>query len=222
MKLELVSFKICPYVQRSIITLLHKEVEHTVTHITPGKIPDWFKKISPTGKVPLLKVDDEHIIFESAVINEFIDEISEGSLHPEDPVLKAKNRAWIEYGSECLVTLQQIISVPIIKFHDAHKKLLLSMARLERNLGDGPYFNGDDFSLVDAAYAPFFLRLGILTSIKEDLFPSEKFPKVEAWSRQLLKLPPVTKSVVPEFPKLYIAFILKRKGNFASFLPREW
>jgi glutathione S-transferase len=33
--------------------------------------PDWFKEISPTGQVPLLKVDDQ-AIFESLVITEFI------------------------------------------------------------------------------------------------------------------------------------------------------
>jgi len=46
-------------------------------------------EISPLGQVPLLKVGNE-VLFESAAITEFIDDISEGSLHPEDPLVRAK------------------------------------------------------------------------------------------------------------------------------------
>jgi len=74
MNYELVSFKICPFVQRARITLLHKRVPHTVTYIELKAPPAWFPTISPLGKVPLLRVDGGAVLFESAVINEFIDE----------------------------------------------------------------------------------------------------------------------------------------------------
>jgi glutathione S-transferase len=47
-------------------------------------------------------VDEDTSLFESAVICEFIDEVTPGSLHPEDPFKKAYHRAWIEFGSEIL------------------------------------------------------------------------------------------------------------------------
>ena len=93
MNLELVSFNVCSFVQRSIITLNHKNCDYTITFIDLSDPPDWFLEISPLGRVPLLKVDDTEMLFESAVINEFIDDITPGTLKPSDPLTLAKNRA---------------------------------------------------------------------------------------------------------------------------------
>ena len=70
---ELISFKLCPFVQRSVIVLLEKEAPFDITYIDLSNPPDWFKAISPMGKVPVLKVDDT-VLFESAVIMEYLDE----------------------------------------------------------------------------------------------------------------------------------------------------
>ena len=101
MSIELISFKTCPFVQRAAITLGYKEVEHKVTFIDLADPPDWFLKISPLAKVPVLRVDGE-ILFESAVINEYLDDITGGELQPKDPLARAKNRAWIEFASNML------------------------------------------------------------------------------------------------------------------------
>jgi len=110
MKLELISFHLCPFVQRSVITLKEKAAEYEVTYIDLADKPDWFLRISPEGKVPVLRVDDEHIIFESAVINEFVNEVTPGDLHPSDPVQKAYNRAWIAFGEKLLFDQHEILS----------------------------------------------------------------------------------------------------------------
>ncbi|MGD8643594.1 MAG: glutathione S-transferase N-terminal domain-containing protein, partial [Chromatiales bacterium] len=57
MKLELISFKICPFVQRSVITLRHKGLPYEVTYIELDDPPPWFLEISPFGRVPALRVD---------------------------------------------------------------------------------------------------------------------------------------------------------------------
>ncbi|HBA28353.1 MAG TPA: glutathione S-transferase, partial [Gammaproteobacteria bacterium] len=88
MKLELISFKLCPFVQRAIIILKKQKIDYDITFINPMDPPDWFKAISPTGQVPLLKADDE-VIFESSVISEFANDISENDLHPSDAIQKA-------------------------------------------------------------------------------------------------------------------------------------
>lgn len=56
--IELVSFKICPFVQRSVIALNEKNIDYKITYIDLASPPDWFNEISPLGKVPVLKVDD--------------------------------------------------------------------------------------------------------------------------------------------------------------------
>jgi hypothetical protein len=59
MSLHLISFKTCPFVQRAVITLKHKNIDFDITYIDLAEPPDWFLEMSPLGKVPVLKVDDE-------------------------------------------------------------------------------------------------------------------------------------------------------------------
>src|SRR5512143_528618 len=62
-KPHLVSFKLCPFVQRSVIMLKEKHVDFDITYIDLDNPPDWFKAISPFGKVPLLclvRVGSDH------------------------------------------------------------------------------------------------------------------------------------------------------------------
>jgi len=93
MDLELISFNVYPFVQRSVITLIHKNCDYKITFIDVSNPPDWFLEISSLGKVPVLKVDGKEVLFESAVINEFIDDVTPGTLKPSDPLTLAKNRA---------------------------------------------------------------------------------------------------------------------------------
>lgn len=86
--LTLVSHHLCPYVQRAAISLAEKGVPFERIAVDLAAKPDWFKRISPLGKVPLLVVrhdGDETVIFESAVILEFLEETQPGPLHPADP-----------------------------------------------------------------------------------------------------------------------------------------
>jgi len=80
-KLTLISHVLCPYVQRAVIALKEKGVDYERIDIDLANKPDWFLKISPLGKVPVLKVGDE-VIFESAVIAEFLEDTVAPPLHP--------------------------------------------------------------------------------------------------------------------------------------------
>ncbi|MBT3809851.1 MAG: glutathione S-transferase family protein, partial [Rhodospirillaceae bacterium] len=79
-----------------MILLRAKDVEFDVTYVNLREKPDWFLEISPHGKVPVLKVGDD-ILFESSAIAEFLDEMVPPRLHPEDPIARAKNRAWTDF-----------------------------------------------------------------------------------------------------------------------------
>src|SRR3954451_11623726 len=89
-KYMLVSFKTCPWVQRSAIILREKNTPFELRHIEPDNRPDWFLAISPHKKVPVLTVDDKVSLFESNAINEYLDETVEPRLHPADPVARAR------------------------------------------------------------------------------------------------------------------------------------
>ena len=88
MPIKLVSFKLCPFVQRAVLALEEKGVDYELAYIELEDPPDWFKRLSPLGKVPLMLVDDNPV-FESAVILEYLDEVYQPSLHPKDPLQRA-------------------------------------------------------------------------------------------------------------------------------------
>jgi len=216
--LELVSFKLCPFVQRSVITLLYREVPYRITYIDLDAPPDWFLSISPFGKVPVLRVGGRHVLFESAVINEFIDEVSPGSMQPEDPLQRALNRSWIEFGSACLMDNHNLITAKDEEgFAQARDSLREKFLRLETMLAAGPYFNGERFTLVDTAYAPLFMRLAIIGE-RRQAYSEDEHPTIAAWSRALLSLSVVGRSVVPEFRDLYLDFIRSKRGFLAGLL----
>ena len=216
MKLELISFKVCPFVQRLVITLRHKQVPYDIRYIEPGQPPDWFKEISPFGKVPLLRVNEETVLFESAIINEFIDEITPGELLPRDPLQKALSRAWIEFASAATMDLAPLwMAADRSAYEQAREILLGKLARVEAAKRAGPYFNGPHFSLVDAAFAPLFMRLALL-SAAHHFIEAGRFPELEGWQRTLLALPEVQDSVVPELPELFRAQVQKKPGYGAA------
>jgi len=204
--IELISFNLCPFVQRSVITLIKKGINFKITYIDLANKPDWFLKISPLGKVPVVRYGDD-ILFESAVINEFIDEITPDSLMPSDPLKKAKDRSWIEYSSQVIMS-QYLTTVADNKVdYQKHSENLESqLARIENRLEFGQFFGGTEFSLVDSSLAPLFTRFNILKShLAPDLLKG--FPKLQKLTDKYLKLNFVSASVVDEFEFIYIEYL---------------
>jgi glutathione S-transferase len=218
MSLELISTKRCPFVQRSVITLNYKGIDHDMTFIDLDDPPDWFRRISPLGKVPVLRVDGDTVIFESAVINEYLDDITPGQLHPQDPLQRALNKSWIEFGGICAGLTFQLQVAPDRESYEALvTELHDNLARVEAAFGDGPYFNGDDFALIDAAYAPIFIRLEVLRElIGLDL--TGDLPKLEAWGKRLLDMPAVQAARRPELPDLLRQLMRSRDAYAATLL----
>ncbi len=218
MDFHLVSFKTCPYVQRSVITLKHKGIDFQVTYIDLENRPDWFMRDSPLGKVPILKVTEggsETVLFESAVINEFIDEVTPGSLLPADPLQKARARAWIEFASECLMDYYQAAMAGDEEAFTKHRDALVDkLGRLQEQV-KGPFFLGTEFSLVDTAVAPLLMRLEQMGEIAPG-FDLGEFPKLRAWLDALQEMPQVTESMVPEWRDLNLGFIRARGGHLAQ------
>ena len=198
-----------------------KDVEFEVTFINLREKPDWFLEISPHGKVPVLKVDDE-VLFESNAIAEFLDETVPPRLHPEDPVERARNRAWTDFVPTFAGALNGIYYT---KTRDEMEAGLArapkSVGRLEGALGgkrqEGPYFNGPTLSLVDAAYAPFLQRFLIADRVLNTGL-LDNFPLVKAWADTLLSSEIITGAVAPEFLKEFYDNWRRRQFYVASLL----
>lgn len=212
MSYELISFVLCPFVQRSVITLKEKQVPFEITYINLSEPPAWFLAISPMGKVPVLRVDGERVLFESAVINEYLDETNPPPLHPQDPWRRAHNRSWIEFGANLIGRQYRMLVAPdeggYIQERDG---LLADLWHLENQLGEGPFFNGAAFALTDTAYAPLLMRLGII----ERYYPQgwlTQTPKVGAWRQALLARPSVRESVVSDFEARFRQRFVRQGG----------
>lgn len=97
--LTLVSHPLCPFVQRAAIALLEKQVPFERIDVDLQNKPDWFMTLSPTGKVPVLQIQEDdgtsQVLFESMAICEYVHETQPGpSLYPADPFARAQHRAW--------------------------------------------------------------------------------------------------------------------------------
>lgn len=203
-----------------MIVMRAKSVEFEVTYINLRDKPDWFLKISPHGKVPVLLVDGEPL-FESNAIAEYLDEVVTPSLHPADPFKRARNRAWTDYVPTFSSLLGGVYYADEeTALPEAKARARVGLGRLEQAIqnergNDGPYFNGDELCLVDAAYAPFFQRF---TFVEEKLQTGllAEFPAVGAWSKSLLSLEEVTGSVADSFDAEFVAALDRRKAFAAS------
>src|SRR6266704_2996268 len=154
-KLTLVSHKLCPYVQRAVISLTEKDVPFRRIDIDLADKPDWFKAASPLGKTPVLLVG-ETPIFESAVILEYLEDTQRPALHPADALARAEHRAWIEFGSAILNDIAGLYAAADATAFNAKAAALRDkFARAEARL-KGPWFDGENFSLVDAVFGPVF------------------------------------------------------------------
>ncbi len=211
-KLTLISFKICPFVQRSVILLKEKGIDYDIKFINPYEPPEWFKKISPTGKVPVLLVDDQPL-FESAVINEYLDEVYPPSLHPADPFKKAQNRAWMEYTSPMNMSFFNMIMTKDKEEGSKVKEAFLQqLAGLDKVATHAPWFNGDDFSMVDISAAPVFTRLEFLKK-NFDLDLLDGFANLQRWSTALLARKSIADSMIEDFDELML-MRLKDSGSY--------
>ena len=211
--LKITSFGLCPFVQRSIITMNYKDIPYEVKYIDLADKPEWFLKKSPMGKVPILEVGED-VLFESAVINEYIDEVSEGSLLDLDPLERAKERAYIELSSNVITSYFNAVIAKEIDGYNNYK------TQLERNLSfllaeyNGPFFKGEKFSLVDAAAYPGLQRILLTRNIFKDLsLSNEERDKFEGWVREVEKIEGI-KSSVPESFETDFSDYLKKRESF--------
>jgi glutathione S-transferase len=215
--LNLISHKLCPYVQRAVIALNEKGVAFERVDIDLANKPDWFLKISPLGKVPVLAVASDHgevALFESNVICEYIEETQGGArLHPQDPLQRARHRAWMEFGSAILTDLWGLeTTTDAATFQSKREAIAAKFARVEAALGAGPFFAGQDFSLVDAVFAPIFRYFDVFDAFI-DLALFAETPKVRKWRAELAKRPSIQTAVGADYPELLRAFLVRHDAH---------
>ena len=179
--------KASTFSQRTRVVLLEKGIDFSATEIDLQNKPDGYTQISRYGKVPAIKHGDIEI-YESAIINEYLDEVfPEPPLLPRDPGAKAIARIWIDYANTRFVPGFN----KLLRGKDAQEQgqgqrefleslLYIEQEGLGKLSGDGPYWLGDQLSLVDISFYPWFERLPLLEHFRNFTLPAET-PRLQKW-----------------------------------------
>ncbi len=213
MTYHLVSHHLCPYVQRAVIMLEEKQIRHRRSYIDLSNKPDWFRDISPLGKVPVLETAGQ-TIFESQVIAEYLDEVTTDSLHPSDPLDRALHRAWIAFGSETLNAIGAFYSAPSARFKEKHAALKAMFARINPQIV-GPFFAGKTFHMIDAVWGPVFRYLDVFDTLG-DFGLLDGLERVTLWRSELSKRPTVVGAVPDGYPDRLVAFLRRKNSEMGA------
>ena len=207
--LVLVSHALCPYVQRATIVLAEKGVAFERRDIDLANKPDWFTKVSPLAKTPVLMVGNE-AIFESAVICEYLEETSLPRLHPDNPLQRARHRSWIEFGSALLSSIAAFYNAPDeIALSARAAEIRARFVHIESELEEGDYFAGRSFSIVDAVFGPVFRYFDAFDRIGDFDFGTD-LSRIRPWRIALAKRPSVAGAVSLDYPQLLDTFLFDR------------
>jgi len=159
--IKLYSAQRCPYALRTRLAMQEKGLDYEHIEIDLRDKPPEFARVSRYGKVPAL-VDDDCCLYESAIINEYLDErYKEPALMPEAPLDRAYARIWIDFANTRLMPASARIAFGKTEEDKqaGRDEFARHMATVGQELGLGPWFLGERYSLVDVTYAPFQARL---------------------------------------------------------------
>ena len=169
--------------------MIEKELPFELIEVDLSNKPDWFLTVSPYGKVPVLVVDGK-TIYESAIINEFLDErYPFPPLMPVEPFARAKARIWMDYcTNKYLILSRKLLTDNGNDELQSQNKEKLKQALIyiekecfEKNM-NGDFWLGETISLVDLHYAPFFERFGAFKELFGVEWPKECVKLLNWWN----------------------------------------
>lgn len=223
-RLVLVSHALCPYVQRAAIALHEKGVAFERIDIDLANKPAWFLALNPLGKTPVLLVPRNgrfETVFESAVICDYLDETIAPRLHPADALERARHRAWIEVASATLNQIWQYYTAPdAAALKQRAQELTERLAQVERALGPGPWFAGEHFSLVDAAFAPAFRYVEVFENFHATGI-LKRGSRVARWAAALAARPSVQAAVSASYADGLRRFVEAQGGELGRLSQRQ-
>ena len=177
-KIELYTSALCPFAQRARIVLSEKGIEASEIEIDPRHRPSAFLGMSPLGKIPLL-VHDGVCVWESGVIGEYLDEVfPDPPLLPERASQRALARSWVSFADARIyeLTHRLLLSADSEEQERMSARLADELRTLESQalaVNKGPYWLGEQFTLVDVAFFPWFEQLAVLERFRGFRMPGE-------------------------------------------------
>ncbi len=203
---RLISFPVCPYVQRARILLNTKQVKHQIDYIDLFDKPTWYLDRVPTGKVPALFVGDE-TLFESNVITEYLDDTAGVPLLPSDPLARAKEKSWIAYSDSLLMSLYRALTADDVDGYTTHKTALLDGIDRAGDFIRARMAIGYRLGAFEAAIGPLMQRIHLVPDLRDafrDRFGDTG--RIGRWAQRLIEDDALLNSIPADFVDQFDAF----------------
>ncbi|XP_062602424.1 pyrimidodiazepine synthase-like [Saccostrea cucullata] len=185
--LRVYSMRFCPFAQRSLLVLAHKNIPHEVVNINLKSKPEWFLQKNPLGKVPVLEQDDK-IVYESLICCDYLDQVyPQNKLTPEDPYRQAQDKMLVEHFSQMMTDFYKVRQGPPAEMPAGLEKFRKQMFRFETEIQKrGDYFGGDKVQMIDLMIWPWFERMLVMEKMLSQAILSDgSLPKLMAWTTRM-------------------------------------
>ena len=207
--IKLISFKICPFVQRVTAALEAKKIPFEIEYINLKDKPQGFLDLAPNGQVPVMITESGTALFESDAIIGYIEDeygpLEEGVSNEQ----RAQDRAWSYLGSKhYLVQCGTMSSKDKEIFIKRSEKLVAAFAKVEAQLsGKTKFFKSDELSNVDIAWVPLLHCAAIVKKYTNYDFLCG-LTKSQAWQQNVLSSLAMGNTVSEDFEPLFKNFYL--------------
>lgn len=152
---------------------------------------DEFLAMNPSGKIPLLELDDGRYLSES---NAILNYLAEGStLLPEDPFERAKSLQWQffeQYSHEPYIAVARFIALFLgmpddkkADFEARQKGGHAALRIMEQQLSSTPFLVGESLTVAD------IVLYGYTHVAHEGGFDLSVYPGITAWLERITDLP---------------------------------
>ncbi|XP_051115047.1 glutathione S-transferase U19-like [Andrographis paniculata] len=192
------------YEMRVRLALAEKGVEYEYREEDLTNKSQLLLQMNPVHKkIPVL-IHNGKPISESLIILQYIDEVwkNKSPLLPSDPYQRAQARFWADFADKKIYWVGRCVLTTKGKEQEEAKKELIDILKLlEKELGEKPYFGGDNFGFLDVALIPY--ATWFLTYEKRGGFSIEEdCPKLIEWANRCMQRDAVSKSL-PDPCELY-------------------
>ncbi|KAI5361317.1 Putative glutathione S-transferase, Thioredoxin-like superfamily, glutathione Transferase family [Septoria linicola] len=203
--LKLYSGWFCPFVQRAWTVLEEKKIPYQYIEVNPYNKPQSLLTLNPRGLVPTLQYDSKPL-FESTVICEFLEDAYPNHgphLLPQDPYERARTRIWTDFTTSRIIPafhrfLQFQPMSDKTGLEEVRGEFLEKVKELAKELDpEGPFFLGEEPSLIDFVIAPWIVRLWVFDEFKgglripEDGRDGAVWKRLRVWLRALEERPSI-------------------------------
>lgn len=144
---------------------------------------------NPYGKVPVL-VDGDGVIYESAIINEYLQEkFPEPRLLPRDLLERSKVRIWVDFFNSRVHPAASDLQKNR-EPEKARERMKQHLETLEKEMTGREFLVGEHLTLADVTYIPFYTRRERYT-VEIDA----NYPNLKRWGETLIARPEVAQTL---------------------------